>query len=324
MAKLARPYDSITNDYVESQLQKLMQEQELLRQQKGMGGPTDKMPTTGGSGQFGPAEFKYGGKKKYSEGSFLEKPKNYSTQEDKPAYWDLRFQAPEQADINEYIPETTVPRNNSQIVKGDWSPISVTEPQVSQPKQKFDWGEAGVLGAQLAGDVVGLFGSKAAKVNYPRVHLPRVNYNQAATDITNQSGLMQQAAKQAWGNQGQSSGAYLAGLSNLSARFGQQTGAQLAELRMNEANQNAQIGGAESSQNAEIGRLNVDATQMEKDRAKQYRAYYLSQIGAKTAGFAKDKKQETNDKEQFKTLIKLYPYLFRDKEVLKLMQEQTT
>ncbi len=125
MAKLSRPYDDIQNRYVKKMLDDLKLEQEALRTEMGLGGPTDKMPTTGSSGQFGPAEFKYGGKKKYSGGSFLEKPKNYSTQEDKPAYWDLRFQAPEQADINEVIPETPVVRNNAQIVPGNYKNVHI-------------------------------------------------------------------------------------------------------------------------------------------------------------------------------------------------------
>lgn len=317
MGKLKRPFDPIQQEYVERELQKLQAEQEMLRSAKGMGGPTDKMPTTGGSGQFGPAEFRYGGKKKYSSGSFLEKPKNYSTQEDKPAYWDLRFQAPEQADINEVIPETPVVRNNAQIVPGDYNSIALQEPQVSQPKQKFDWGEAGVLGAQLAGDIVGL-GYSLRKPNYAkyqRISPSLVNYNQAATDITNQSGLMEQSTAQALRNQGQSSGAYLNNRINLASRLGQQTGAQLAELRMNEANTNTGELNKAKYANADIQRLETEANTKERDSKFQAIATHLGSIGAKVAGYSKDGKQMKMDKYKFDEAMRLYPSLFRGSKI---------
>lgn len=333
MAKLKRPHDPVQQEYVERELQKLMQEQEMLRQAKGLGGPTDKMPNTGGSGQFGSAEFKFGGKKfKHSgnnETSYM--VGKYSTPEDKPAFWDLRFTAPEltledqlreEQNLNSpVIPKTSA--QNAKIIPGDYNSVALQEPTIPT-KSKFNWSEAGVLGAQLAGDIVGL-GYSLKKPNYAkyqRINPNLVNYNQAATDVTNQSGLMEQSAAQALRNQGQSSGAYLNNRINLATKLGQQTNAQLAELRMNEANTNAGIKNEALTRNAEIQRAEVETNAKEKDARMQALVGHLGGIGSKVAGYSKDKKQVNFDKLSFKDVMELYPYLFRDKEAYEAMKKK--
>ena len=184
-------------------------------------------------------------------------------------------------------------------------------------KKKFDWGEAGVLGAQLAGDIVGL-GYSLKKPNYAkyqRISPSLVNYNQAATDITNQSGLMEQSTAQALRNQGQSSGAYLNNRINLASRLGQQTGAQLAELRMNEANTNVGVKNDAITRNAEIQRAEVETNAKEKDARMQALVGHLGGIGSKVAGANRDKNQMKLDKAQFDTMMRLYPELFRASKI---------
>lgn len=303
MAKLKRPHDPIQQEYVERELQKLMQEQEMLRQAKGLGGPTEQIPTTGGSGQFGPAEYKYGGKKKYPDGGY-KVPKSYYAPQD--------------------LSRVSLPNDNMNVYG---SPITGEFPihdLYNNQKQKFDWGEAGVLGAQLAGDIVGLSYSlkKPNYAKYQRISPSLVNYNQAATDITNQAALVENSAAGALRNQGQSSGAYLNNRINLASRLGQQTGAQLAELRMNEANQNVGIKNEALTRNAQIQRAEVETNAKEKDARMQALVGHLGGIGSKVARYNRDKQAMKLDKQQFETLIKLYPELFRDEKVLALMKEQ--
>lgn len=318
MAKLKRPFDPITAEYVERELQKLQAEQEMLRASKGMGGPTDKMPTTGGSGQFGPAEFKYGGKKKYSGGSFLEKPKNYSTQEDKPAYWDLGYS--NDADIMDKMNKI---HTSMDTREADMNKVyaannkAVMDKMLAGPqtqKKKFDWAALGTNVAQLAPGIsetlMGLVNKDDRYTKFPNAPTNLVNYNQAATDITNQSGLMQQAAKQAWRNQGQSSGAYLAGLSNLSARFGQQTGAQLAELRMNEANTNAQIKNQVGQYNAGVGMARENAKAQNRAARESAITAGLAKIGQTTGGIGQDKNKAAADKKQLEYILANWDTLF--------------
>jgi hypothetical protein len=351
MGKLKRPYDPIQQEYVERELQKLQAEQEMLRASKGMGGPTDKMPTTGFSGQFGPAEFKYGGKKKYAGGGTFNAvtgqweedgyPGPYSSEFLKPAGETMDFSANDAATLRaqnrnalfanhestfNIAPQTvsSVPNPTNDITdvnldktypyaKYAKGTMGQDSKPVVTPKQKFDWGEAGVLGAQLAGDIVGL-GYSLKKPNYAkyqRISPSLVNYNQAATDITNSAGLMEQSTAQALRNQGQSSGAYLNNRINLASRLGQQTGAQLAELRMNEANTNVGIKNDAITRNAEIQRAEVETNAKEKDSRMQALVGHLGGIGSKVAGYSKDGKQMKLDKAQFAQLLKYSPDLFR-------------
>jgi len=315
MAKLSRPYDDIQNRYVKKMLDDLKLEQEALRTEMGLGGSTDEMPTTGGRGLFGPAEFKYGGKKKFKhsgeeETSFLVKPKSMLAWEDEtptynipaiqPSIVDNRYNAPIGSATVKPLPEIKASTMGN-------SGETVT------PKQKFDWGEAGVLGAQLAGDVAGLAYSlrKPNYAKYQRISPELVNYNQAATDITNSAGLMEQSAAGALRNQGQSSGAYLNNRINLASRLGQQTGAQLAELRMNEANTNVGIKNEAKTRNAEIQRAEIETNAREKDSKWQALVGHLGGIGSKVAGYSKDKNQMKLDKAQFAQLLKYSPDLFR-------------
>lgn len=390
MAKLSRPYDNITNEYVERELQKLQAEQEMLRQSKGMGGPTDEIPTTGFSGQFGPAEFKHGGKKhwiqdavnpahkgyctpmtkatctpkrkafamtmkkhhgfhadggykdqpylaqhdllglggslntyelgaggykKYlhagdDETSFLVKPKSMLAWEDEtpvynipqiqPTVVDNRYNAPIGSDTVKYLPEVK-------------APIMGTSGGEPAPK-KFDWASLGTNVAQLAPGIsetlMGLVNKDDRYTNFPNAPTNLVNYNQAATDITNQSGLMEQSAAQALGKLGQSPGAYLNSRINLASRLGQQTGAQLAELRMNEANTNAQI-------KNKIGLDNIMQVMARENAKAQNRAAResaitagLAKIGQTTGGIGQDKNKAIADKKQLQYILDNWDTLF--------------
>lgn len=357
MGKLKRPYDPIQQEYVERELQKLQAEQEMLRASKGMGGPTDKMPTTGFSGQFGPAEFKYGGKKKYAGGGFDDYKRPGPTWEEEyfqgyQPMTDLRMPITSLTSVdNNYlnIPTVISPQelpkdlrysNDADIMnkmnqihtsmdtqEADMKKIYAANDKTvmnkmyagpETPKQKFDWAGAGVLGAQLAGDVAGLAYSlrKPNYAKYQRISPELVNYNQAATDITNSAGLMEQSAAGALRNQGQSSGAYLNNRINLASRLGQQTGAQLAELRMNEANTNVGIKNDAKTRNAEIQRAEVETNAKEKDSKWQALVGHLGGIGSKVAGYSKDKNQMKLDKAQFAQLLKYSPDLFRSFDLI--------
>lgn len=333
MAKLKRPYDPITAEYVERELQKLQAEQELLRQSKGMGGPTDKMPTTGGSGQFGPAEFKYGGKKRkydgFGETSFLQKPPSMLSSESVIENYNNDYVNRKMQEVHSlYDPDMQdIYKQNDQEVMNKIAAgpnfakgtLDVSDFGTKPQTKKFDWGEAGVLGAQLAGDIVGL-GYSLRKPNYAkyqRISPSLVNYNQAATDITNQAALVENSAAGALRNQGQSSGAYLNNRINLASRLGQQTGAQLASLRMNEANQNVGIKNEALTRNADIQRLETETNTMEKDAKYQALVTHLGGIGSKVVGQDRYNKQLKLDKFQYDNIMKNYPNYFKGSRAIK-------
>lgn len=364
MSKLKRLYDPITQQYVEKELQKLMEEQEAYRQAHGMGGPTDKMPVTGGSGQFGPAEYRYGGKKRkydgFGETSFLQKPKSiveegYEVPSNFYDYNNLGRMAtisPGMFDVStnknvfnsvpnqrvsvvpqykQSYPESGIgPANQEyledpiltqqavgQIQKDKADKIALQE-QLKRTNRNEKILDYGVLGAQLAGDIVGL-GYSLKKPNYAkyqRISPSLVNYNQAATDITNQAALVENSAAGALRNQGQSSGAYLNNRINLASRLGQQTGSQLAELRMNEANTNVGIKNEALTRNAEIQRAETETNAREKDARMQALVGHLGGLGSKVAGYSRDKQAMKLDKAQFDTMMRLYPSLFRASDIV--------
>ena len=303
MGKLTRPFDSITNEYVERELQKLMAEQEMVREKKGLKDAAKQMKNGG------KMKYPYGGgtMPDYSEifnRGFLENNLQELPKEESIPYEGF----PKGFDTSDY--------NKQYYAKGALDETGVsTKPQ---PKEKFDWAGAGVLGAQLAGDVVGL-GYALQKPNYAkyqRVSPQLVNYNQAVTDITNQSGLMEQSASQAIRNQGQSSGAYLNNRINLASRLGQQTGAQIGQLRMNEANANTGELNKARYANAEIQRAETETNAREKDAKWQALVGHLGGIGSKVAGYNKDKQAMKLDKTQFDTMMRLYPSLFRASDIV--------
>jgi len=154
---------------------------------------------------------------------------------------------------------------------------------------KFGYAEAGLIASNLAGVDNLIKSMKPAQTNFERVSLDRLDLSNQRLGIARDSALASKIAQQNIRSNATSSGAALSNLAaNNAAISSQRIGANMNSY-LNEETSNTQIGNQERMQNNQISINEKIANEQNLARAQSTGNMAISNIGANSQGYFRDK-----------------------------------
>lgn len=313
MKYLPRPYDSITNDYVKSELDKLRKKQEIHRTAMGYGNetPSESFAEMGG-------KLKYDGlgetstiQRRPKDNSFYDEVLSVPDNEFLQGFTDQEYNPdiPDEQSLIDASHNRIMTSLNTRPVKGV---MDESDYQPDRYKKNVNWTDLGILAGNSAAGITNLVSGlqKRKYPNYQRLHPEKVNYRVAADNAADEIQRGLTSVKQTLRNSNGSQGAYLAGVSNAASEAGKNAGLIKSGLLSKQEAENVAIENNARQVNTQIANAETDERFKTNADYARLRNTGIAQLGAAGANYLKDKKLDKSDAAQFAYVKKLYPYLF--------------